>query len=210
MSEPIGPKEPIDPGAVALDVDSTIARHIDRNKLTQYFELLMAENAKVNLVSRETARSDFDRMVAESLVPLDFLTDSFGSYLDIGSGGGIPAIPLLLSGRIAGPAWLVERTQKKAAALRRILAALNLQAEVFARTYEEVALTQHFDLITLRYVKLTPQLLQRIAPAMNPTGQFVYYSKVEFEPAQLSIHTHSYSVAAEDFVKSVTVFHRKS
>lgn len=193
-----------------LDIEPVIARFDASGRLSQYFDLLMKENVAVNLVSRETVRFDFDRMVAESLVPLDFMPESFGSYLDIGSGGGIPAIPLLLSGRIAGPAWLVERTQKKVAAMRRMLDSLGLQAELFARTFEEVKLTQRFDLITLRYVKLTPTLLRRIIPALAPQGQFVYYSKPEFDTAPFAVSTHSYAISTEDFVKSLTVFRRNS
>lgn len=191
-----------------LDIGQIIARYLDPARLTQYWELLLAENVKVNLVSRETSRVEFDRMVAESLMPLDLVTGNFGSYLDIGSGGGLPSIIMLMSGRIHGPAWLVERTQKKTAALGRMLEVLSLQAQPIPETFEEVPLTRKFDLITLRYVKLTPQLLRRILPALAPTGVFAYYSKLEFDLSHLNTTVIPYRIGSEEFVKSLTLFRR--
>src|SRR5512140_2142193 len=109
------------PNHVALDTAATLTRHSNRNLIDRYYLELMKENAKVNLVSRETSREDFDRLFAESLLPLDIISSGkFTGYLDIGSGGGIPAIPLLISGRVSGSIVLVERTQKKAAALSNL------------------------------------------------------------------------------------------
>jgi 16S rRNA (guanine527-N7)-methyltransferase len=193
---------------LTLDIGQIIARYLDPARLTQYWELLMAENAKVNLVSRETSRAEFDRMVAESLMPLDFVSENFSSYLDIGSGGGLPSIIMLLSGRIHGPAWLVERTQKKTAALGRLLEALALQALPIPSTFEEVKITQKFDLMTLRYVKLTPQLLRRILPALSPNGVFAYYAKPEFDLSHLNATVIPYRIDSEEFVKSLTLFRR--
>jgi 16S rRNA G527 N7-methylase RsmG len=113
-----------------------------------------------------------------------------------------------LSGRIQGPAWLVERTQKKTAALGRMLEVLSLQAQPIPETFEEVPLTRKFDLITLRYVKLTPQLLRRILPALAPTGVFAYYAKPEFDLSHLNATVIPYRIDSEDFVKSLTLFRR--
>lgn len=194
--------------ARTVEIGEVIARHLAPERLTQYWDVLMAENLKVNLVSRETWRPDFDRMVAECVLPLDLLTRNFASYLDIGSGGGLPSIPLLLSGRVKGDVWLVERTQKKTAALQRMLTELSLEAKPIPQTFEEVPLDLKFDLITLRYVKLTPQLLRRILPALSPEGVFVYFSKPEFDCTNVSMTTVPYKISTEQFVKSLTLFRR--
>lgn len=191
-----------------IEVGEIIARHLAPARLTRYWELLMAENAKVNLVSRETSRADFDRMVAECLIPLDLLETDFQSYLDIGSGGGLPSLIMLLSGRVKGDAWMVERTQKKTAALERMLAELDLKGKPIPRTFEEVPLDIRFDLITLRYVKLTPQLLRRILPALAPSGVFAYFSRPEFEAADCSVASIPYKISTDQFVKSLTLFRR--
>ncbi len=191
-----------------IEVGEIIARHLAPERLTRYWDLLMAENAKVNLVSRETSRADFDRMVAECLIPLDMIDGEFASYLDIGSGGGLPSMVILLSGRVRGDAWMVERTQKKTAALGRMLLELGLEGKPIPRTFEEVPLDAKFDLITLRYVKLTPQLLRRILPALSPNGVFAYFSKPEFDVSAFNVTTIAYKISTDQFVKSLTLFRR--
>ncbi|HVP06296.1 MAG TPA: hypothetical protein VMS71_00535, partial [Candidatus Acidoferrum sp.] len=54
-----------------LDVAGIRAKYDPTKRLDLYYSLLMEENKRVNLVSRETSREDFDRMVAESLLPFD-------------------------------------------------------------------------------------------------------------------------------------------
>ncbi|MEW6050688.1 MAG: RsmG family class I SAM-dependent methyltransferase [Candidatus Zixiibacteriota bacterium] len=191
---------------LTLDIQALLERSSPAHRLDQYFKLLMQENQKVNLVSRETSRATFDRIVAESLFPCDHLDLHVGPFLDIGSGGGVPAIPLLLSGRVSGPSVLVERTQKKAAALDRIADELGLSVRVIDRTFEDIRLHDRFELITLSYVKLTARLLEKILAALSPEGTFVYYSTPDFKPAQCRHETISFIVKGDTVVRSFTVF----
>lgn len=191
---------------IQLDIPATIGQYLDPGQLDRYFDLLMSENAKVNLVSRETSRADFDRMVAESLLPLTILSGKSAHYLDIGSGGGLPAVPLLLSGRITEKPLLCERTQKKAAALKRIIAGLDLPADVSPKEFVELKPKLKFDLITLRYVKLTQLLLKSILAVLNPSGAFVYYSEPEFTPAGCQIDRHQFIDPVDLITKSFTLF----
>ena len=153
-----------------------------QGRLDLYCDTLKAENQKINLVSRETIESGLDTLIAESLLPLQVLGRlQINNYLDIGSGGGLPALPILLTSEI-GRAVLVERTGKKAQALRRILRQAELpddRIEIINSTVEDVTLEPEFDLITMRLVKLTPKLLKKITGLLAPDGVFVYYSKVE-------------------------------
>lgn len=176
-----------------FDVRSFLAEIDPDSRLELYYELLADENRKVNLVSRETLpgidSGQPDRfallrvLAAESLFPLrDLNRNAFAQYLDIGSGGGFPAIPILLTQHIAD-ATLVERTLKKAAALRRMLSQLNQSAKVEPVTFEETSVPhESFDLITLRLVRLTPPILKKILPLLTPGGTLVYYSRPQFTP----------------------------
>jgi len=193
------------PPALDLNPPEIIKKYLQPHRLDRYYKYLMAENQKVNLVSRETSREDFDRLTAESLLPLEILDNGFGSYLDIGSGGGFPAIPILMTERVFGEAVLLERTQKKAHALQRILAELDLPATVHDRDYEHFQLPAKFDLITLRYVKLTPRLLDRIAGHLSDDGRFVYFSTPEFEITSAGVETYAYVSPQSDVVKSFSV-----
>ncbi len=165
---------PFDPHALLREFDP------DNNR-ERFYEHLMAENRRVNLVSRETTREDFEKLYAESLLPFTQLRFLVGtSYLDIGTGGGFPALPLLLSGRIDGHAVLVERREKKAGALRRMLLALGLTADVLARDLSQCRFDEPFDLITLRLVKLDRRLWATVRNLLSERGVCVYFGVPEF------------------------------
>lgn len=190
---------------LTLNPAELLERYLQPHLVDRYFKYLMAENRKVNLVSRETSREDFERLTAESLLPLDFLSSGFGSYLDIGSGGGFPAIPIIMTERVFGETVLLERAQKKAQALQRILTELDLPATVHDKDFEHFQLPTQFDLITLRYVKLTPRLLSRITGHLNDGGSFVYFSTPDFEVKDFTLESHSYRSAQSDVVKSLSI-----
>jgi|GEM_PF-1413210 len=195
---------------IEFDIEAVLRKYVPKKKLEQYYRELMAVNRKVNLVSRETTPSDFTRLAAESLLPLDIIkpTLTAENYLDIGSGGGIPAIPLLMTGKIS-QAVLVERTAKKAAALEKILKALSIKAEVIPRNYEELTFKKPFELITLRYIKLTDALLKKIFINLAIGGFFVYYSSTELETYKNLAQTHTFTTPQDAVVKSLTLYQKK-
>ncbi|MCP4686172.1 MAG: hypothetical protein GY867_12105 [bacterium] len=188
-----------------LNPAQLLEKYLQPHLIDRYFESLMAQNRKVNLVSRETSREDFERLIAESLLPMEILTSGFGSYLDIGSGGGFPAIPIMATERVFGEAFLLERTQKKAQALQQILNDLDLPAIVHDKDFEHFVLPSHFDLITLRYVKLTPRLLSRIMEFLNPGGSFLYFSEPEFKVKEFAIDSYTFKSPQSDAIKSFSI-----
>lgn len=193
---------------VKLDIAGLIEQYLDRSRLDSFFDLLMSANRKVNLVSRETTRSDFDRLAAESLLPLGQLPDDMAGYLDIGSGGGFPSVPILLSGRITGSATLVERTGKKARALGEIATGLGLPATIVASNFEEIRDLPEFDLITLRYVKLSRELLSKALFRLSPGGRFVYYSTPDFSMPDAGSRVYRFESSQDSVIKSFTIFSR--
>ena len=197
------------PDFLPYDPPSLLARHIPDNLLDRYHSLLMSENKRVNLVSRETTRQDFDRLVCESLLPLEVLGSCFDAYLDIGSGGGFPAVPLLLSRGAGVDSVLIERTGKRAVALERILTGLGLQADVEKRTFGEFHTGPTFDLITLRYVKLTPDLLARALGYLRPKGTFVYFSTPDFSCKMADVTAYKFRSPQDEITKSFTVLKKK-
>jgi len=179
---------------ISYNPQGIIAKFDPGNLLSDYFNLLIKENKKINLVSRETAggrliNSDVAssyhglfQLASESLLPFMTINISDNStYLDIGSGGGFPAIPIILTQNLSN-ASLVERTQKKAGALRRMLLALKKRVDIYPVSFENYkAEKESFDLITLRLVKLTKPMLSEILSLLSPKGTFIYYSKTELE-----------------------------
>src|SRR5579871_4486315 len=67
--------------------------------LARYLSVLRRWNRKINLTSLPldpVSDGAIDRLVVEPLVALSFLTDLDRVIIDIGSGGGSPALPLRL------------------------------------------------------------------------------------------------------------------
>lgn len=88
-----------------------------------------------------------------------------GRLLDIGSGMGIPGIPLL----IAKPGLhgvLVERRRKRAEFLRHIVRTLRLDAEVFDADINDLP-GLHVDICVARAVADQSSLLQMCTPHAN-------------------------------------------
>ncbi len=210
------------PPSIIYNPSELLKRYDPENKLERYYQLLLQENKRVNLVSRETgiARfidkdsfTGFKKLAAQSLLPLEKLKlDVIENYLDIGSGGGFPAIPILLTRRINQTCLLIERTQKKAGALRRILLALDLKATIISQPFEELSLDPVFDLITLRLVKLTLPLFQEIYSVLRPAGFFVYYGTPDFnlEAEGVEFLTYYYSTTTGESSGSFTVLRKKA
>ena len=123
-----------------------------RVKLTQYLDLLAKWNATYNL----TAIRDRDQMVSHHL--LDSLSVAThivaGSILDVGSGGGLPGIPLALWAEACLPALRVtvlDSNHKKSAFLRQAQIELKLASlEVCGERVENWQPPQHFDQIISR------------------------------------------------------------
>ncbi len=190
---------------VTLDVDSLITQFNADQWLDRYWQALSEENQKVNLVSRETTADKFRRIVAEALVPFAQLKSTDGRYLDIGSGGGIPAIPLILSSVTTGSATLYERTKKKALALERICKRLEISCDIVAESFGENQPNHKSDLLTLSWVTLTPDLFRSIEKVMAPNSKLVYYSKPIFEIPGHTVSIFSYSQTPADIHKYFSI-----
>jgi 16S rRNA (guanine527-N7)-methyltransferase len=205
------------PTSIVYDPTELLRQHDSKNKLEEYYQFLSEENKQLNLVSRETCDtcscdkdgvSGLEKLAAQSLIPFERVSiGETENYIDIGSGGGFPAIPILLTKNVK-QATLMERTKKKVAALRRILLRLDLEANIISQTFEEVSLDPVHDLITLRQVKLTASLFTRICSVLRAGGIFVYYSVPDFDPAGAGIRGESfrYATSVGKFSGSFTFF----
>jgi 16S rRNA (guanine527-N7)-methyltransferase len=121
--------------------------------------------------------SDLDpALVEDSLVLVELLGDAH-SLIDIGSGGGLPGLPL----KIARPELrvaLLEANHKKAAFLEHACAALGLEGvEVIAMRAEEAGrlprLRDSFDIATARALAQAPVLVELCLPFVRPGGRLL-------------------------------------
>lgn len=97
--------------------------------LRQYCDEVLRFRKALNLTSISKAEEFMQRFVQPSVAMAEWMPKE-GRLLDIGSGMGVPGIPLL----IACPGLtgvLVERRKKRAEFLRHVVRRLGLRAEVY-------------------------------------------------------------------------------
>ena len=163
------------------------------HRLENYYHLLVQWNGKLNLIAPKQLAS-FDYFNQHHLAPCWWLADAIHSdghkkgpnknhdknpaFIDLGSGNGLPAIPL---GFYFGQNFtMVEKVNKKATALQSMVTELDLTANVVARTMEEVLpkiiKQQRPRFITARALLPLPKLLPLLSPIV-PSGLPLYLLK---------------------------------
>ena len=108
--------------------------------LTTYYELLARWNQKINLTALDNADEAIDRLLLEPVLAAKAIEGSRPrALLDIGSGGGSPAIPLALALGSDVSLMMVEVKARKSAFLREAIRQLSMShAVVENRRYEEL------------------------------------------------------------------------
>ncbi|HEX6603412.1 MAG TPA: 16S rRNA (guanine(527)-N(7))-methyltransferase RsmG [Sphingomicrobium sp.] len=137
-------------------------------QLQTYVSLLEEENKRQNLISASTLDRVWERHVLDSAQLLRFEPFAGASWLDIGSGAGLPGVVIacIAEGRVT----LAEPRRLRAEFLQRAIDALGLNADVICAKAERIAGV--FDAITARAVAPLGELL-RISQHLS-TGKTVW------------------------------------
>lgn len=157
---------------VTLDADA-LARMGD------YLATLLAMNEQVNLTGITDPTEAWTRHVLDalSLVPILAEVPAGARLVDVGSGGGVPGIPLAIA-RPDLRVTLVEATEKKVAFLRAVAATLGLTSlEVVAGRAERLALgdlARSFQVVTARAVAKVHALVPWTAPFATSGGRLLF------------------------------------
>ncbi len=108
--------------------------HVSREteaRLDRFVEVLLLWQSKLNLVASSTLHELWTRHIADSLQLLP-LAPQARIWVDFGSGGGFPGIPIAcaLAADAGAKVHLVESNGKKAAFLREAVRATSVSAEI--------------------------------------------------------------------------------
>jgi 16S rRNA (guanine527-N7)-methyltransferase len=126
-------------------------------KLDRFVALLLEENQRQNLIARSTVDEIWERHVIDSAQLVRFAPRLDSSWLDIGSGAGLPG--LVIAMLTEGPVTLVEPRKLRADFLQRAVDALGLVDRVTVHAAKVERIHGKFDVITARAVGSLATLL---------------------------------------------------
>jgi 16S rRNA (guanine527-N7)-methyltransferase len=149
------------------------------DRLIAYYELLARWNRKINLTALDEPDAAIDRLLLEPVIAARHLPASAKSLMDVGSGGGSPAIPLKLTAPRLG-LTMVEVKARKSAFLREAIRHLELvNVTVETSRYEELLarpeLHESFDVLSLRAVRVEPEALTSLQAFVKPGGSLFLF-----------------------------------
>ncbi len=150
------------------------------NLLGSYRRILLSANKKLNLVSRSSVDKLLPSLIQESLIPLSWRGCSVASpLLDVGTGGGLPGIPLKIS-RPELSVVLLDSNRKKVLFLKSAIRELSLtNTEAIWMRCEEFADLQEnqcmFATVTARGVGDFDLLIKSAAKLLKPMGELIVW-----------------------------------
>ncbi len=168
--------------------------------LRRYATELLAWNRGVsNLISRHDESRLVERHIAESLFPSRMLRETeCERLLDLGSGAGLPAIPLAIAG--VGSHWtLVESRRNKTLFMRKILQECELKnIDVVCARLEgligEASLAGSVDGFTSRATMSIGPTLEMAACVVRPGGHAFLWKGSSFEQ-EMDASRHGWEVS---------------
>lgn len=168
--------------AVGLDLSETVLAGLEA-----YFAELARWNRKINLTALaldgDGSDEAVDRLLIEPAVASKFIPASAKLLLDIGSGGGSPAVPIKLC-RPDLALTMVEVKVRKSVFLRQVSRLLGLDhTQVETSRFEELLarpdLHESVDVVTVRAVKIDPATLLGIQAFLKPSGYLLNFTSGE-------------------------------
>jgi len=158
-----------------IDIAAKADVALDQPKIDQlhaYLQLLAAANEKMNLTRIESPEAAELLHVADSLTLLPFLPREPHSLADVGSGGGLPGLPLAIV-RPDVRVTLIDATLKKAAFLEQTAAQLGLKNVKVLPQRSELIRGPQWNIVTARGLAPMEQLVLWCLPLVKPGGKLL-------------------------------------
>lgn len=176
---------------------------IDKSFYEQYMSAFIAQNAKVNLISKNDEKFLWEKHIFDSLA-VGKVFEKYGTpatLLDIGTGGGFPAVPVAL----AYPeieVYALDSIRKKINAIENIKAELDIKnLHTICERAEKI--TDKFDMVTSRAVAPLKVITEYAMPRLNKNGIFVAYKsvKTQEEINEASVVLKKYKAKVADIIE---------
>lgn len=154
-----------------------------KNQLVSYMELTLKANESFNLTANDTKESFMIKNIIDSLLIVKNLDLDGKNILDLGSGAGLPGIPLAIYYKNTN-FTLLEPLTKRANFLKGIAQKLGLKnvkvvndrAEIFIKNARE-----SYDFVTSRAVSRLNILLELSIPFLKVGGKLIAYKGINYQ-----------------------------
>jgi len=167
-------------------------------RLEAYIALLARWNARINLVAPATIKTAWTRHVADSAQLFDLAPESASSWLDLGSGAGLPGLPVAALAAEKAPdlhVTLVESDTRKAAFLAT--AAREMDLDVTVEPHRIEALTPRpYDVVSARALAPLGRLCA-LAHRFSGRGTVFLFPKGARVDSELTAATAGWHIRAE-------------
>ncbi|MEM9575618.1 MAG: 16S rRNA (guanine(527)-N(7))-methyltransferase RsmG [Pseudomonadota bacterium] len=143
--------------------------------LRRFQDLLLKWTPKINLISKSSIEAVWDRHILDSAQLVDFSKDA-ENWVDIGSGGGLPALVVAIHAKHSLPercVTMVESDKRKGAFLRTAVRELGLNARVLTQRVEAVS-PLNADVLSARALTDLTGLLTFAERHLHPGGTALF------------------------------------
>lgn len=140
-------------------------------RLDQYCDLLIRWNSHINLVAPGSLNDLRRRHLDDSLQVADLIRKESGSWVDFGSGGGLPGIVLAIAKAGTDMTFtLIESDQRKATFLRTVTREVGLPNVTILSSRIEALPPLNADHVSARALAPLRQLMAYLHRHLAPTG----------------------------------------
>lgn len=166
-------------------------------RLEVYEGLLKKWNPRINLVAKSTTNDIWNRHIVDSAQILACAPDWTRSWVDLGTGGGLPGIVVAIVAAEVIPnlhVTCIESDTRKATFLRAVLRETGVKAQVISDRIEVVE-PQGADVVSARALAPLSKLLGFAELHRNASGVALFQKGAEHEKEiQEALETWSFQV----------------
>lgn len=149
------------------------------DQLADYLVLLERWNQRMNLTALDDPDLAVDRLIVEPVLAAGAIDPQARTLVDVGSGGGSPAVPLKVT-RPDLALTMIEVKTRKSVFLREVIRHLGLTSAVvetgrFEQVLARDAIRGVVDVVSIRAVRAESEQLRLFGDALRPGGQQLWF-----------------------------------
>jgi len=185
-------------------------------KLEQLSNLITKWTKSINLISPSSVTEIWERHIVDCAQIYRIARPNWRSWVDLGSGGGLPALVVAVLDQERRPITLVESDQRKCLFLNTAKRELDLNLVVVNARIEKTNLTD-FDVLSARALAGLPDLLTYAVKYLKPEGQAILPKGARFQQAldqasqgwQFDLTTHKSLTSSESRILEASRISRR-